>query len=142
MKESLNIFFIILILMISGCGNRINKEGKNSSLQLSDTGKAVLSFSEYEYDFGKVNEGEKVKHEFKFRNTGSGDLVIRSATASCGCTVPGFDAKPIPPGEYGTLDVVFNTKGRYGMQSKTITVKSNANKPVMLLNISAEVITK
>jgi len=37
--------------------------------------------------------------------------------------------------------VVFDTSGRNGMQTKTITVKSNASKPVVLIKITAEVIT-
>ena len=40
------------------------------------------------YDFGKVTDGEKVEYNFKFRNTGKNPLIIASATASCGCTVP------------------------------------------------------
>ena len=41
----------------------------------------------------------------------------------------------------GNLEVVFDTSGRNGMQTKTITVKSNASIPVVLLKITAEVVT-
>ena len=41
----------------------------------------------------------------------------------------------------GNLEVVFDTSGRSGMQTKTITVKSNAQTPVVLLKITAEVVT-
>ena len=106
----------------------------------SDTGTAVLSFNEYEHDFGKVAEGEKVGYIFTFKNTGTADLVITSATTSCGCTVPKYSTKPISPGESGNLEVIFDTSGRNGVQTKSITVKSNAKIPVMILKITADVI--
>ncbi len=43
------------------------------------------------------------------------------------------------PGGEGSLEVVFDTSGRNGMQTKTITVKSNAKPAVVLLKITAEV---
>jgi hypothetical protein len=78
---------------------------------------------------------------FKFLNTGTADLVMTSAITSCGCTVTKYDKRPISPGESGTLEVVFDTSGRSGMQTKTITIKSNAATSVVLLQIKAEVIT-
>ena len=58
-----------------------------------------LIFREYEHNFGKVAEGEKVSYVFTFDNKGTADLVITSATTTCGCTVPKYDTKPIPPGK-------------------------------------------
>jgi hypothetical protein len=107
---------------------------------VSDTGKARIVFREYEHSFGKVTDGEKVSYVFKFNNIGTADLVISSALTTCGCTVPEYDKKPIPPGGTGNMEVVFDTSGKVGMQTKTITVKSNAEKPVVLLKITAEVI--
>jgi hypothetical protein len=105
-----------------------------------DTGTVKIVFREYEHDFGKVIEGEKVGWVFKFENRGTSNLIIASATTSCGCTVPEYDAKPIEPGGTGNLEVVFDTSGRNGKQTKTITVKSNAKTPVVLLKITAEVV--
>ena len=47
----------------------------------------VFQFSEEAHDFGTIVQGEKTSFAFKFKNTGKLDLVIRSATGSCGCTV-------------------------------------------------------
>jgi len=139
-KGTISIILALSLLASAGCGNR-NYKGENASvLQSADTGKAVISFSEVEHNFGQVKEGEKIGCIFTFINTGNANLVINSATTTCGCTVPKYDRKPIAPGKNGSLEVVFNTEGRNGIQSKTITVKSNAIPPVIILKITAEVI--
>jgi hypothetical protein len=128
---------VMITLLFSQCGNDGRKN--SSGIAASDTGIAKIVFREYEHDFGKVAEGEKVGYVFKFDNMGTADLVIASATTSCGCTVPEYDSKPVAPGGNGSLEVVFDTSGRNGMQTKTITVKSNARPAVVLLKITAEV---
>jgi hypothetical protein len=140
MKRNILIFSVLLILIVTACRGKSGKTEMNSHAP-SDTGKAVLTFVQNEHDFGKVREGEKVGCIFTFLNTGTADLVITSAITSCGCTVPKYDAKPISPGEAGNLEVIFDTSGRFGIQTKTVTVKSNASVPVILLMIKAEVIT-
>jgi hypothetical protein len=140
MKIISRIIFLSLVVMsmlLSQCGTKGRQEA--TGLVSGDTGTARIVFGEYEHDFGKVPEGEKVSYFFRFENQGTANLVIRSATTSCGCTVPDYDTKPIPPGSKGNLEVVFDTSGRNGKQTKTITVKSNANTPVVLLKITAEV---
>ena len=107
----------------------------------ADTGTAKLVFREYEHNFGNVTSGEKVAYIFTFENRGNTNLIIKDVTTSCGCTVPKYETKPVPPGKDGNIEVVFNTSGFNGMQTKTIKVKSNASVPVVILKISAEVVT-
>lgn len=85
-----------------------------------------LTFEVKEYDFGSVEEGKLVKYAFKFKNTGKSDLIITDAKAGCSCTVPTIPLEPIPPGESGQIDVVFNSEGKgNSSQSKTIRVFAN-----------------
>ncbi|MCX6334377.1 MAG: DUF1573 domain-containing protein [Bacteroidia bacterium] len=140
MRKKLSIYVIILILSAAGCTGRNGKGNGSVNTQPGDTGKPVITFTEIEHDFGMVNEGEKVGCIFSFKNTGTANLIINSATTSCGCTVPKYDRKPISPDSGGTIEVVFDTSGRNGKQTKTITVQSNAATPVLLLQIKAEVI--
>jgi hypothetical protein len=137
--RKLFVIFSVFVGLVAGCGNASNTSAIPSGLQKQDTGKAVLVFREYEHSFGKVSEGEKIGYVFKFENKGTSDLIISAAITTCGCTVPKYDRKPIPPGKEGKLEVVFDTSGRNGMQTKTITVRSNASIPVVVLKITAEV---
>jgi hypothetical protein len=125
--------------MIQGCGSGSGNINGQAKADRDKQGKGVIVFKEYEHDFGKVTAGEKVAYTFIFDNEGSEDIILNSVTTSCGCTVPEFDKKPVAPGEEGSLEVVFDTSGRQGKQTKTITVKSNATKQVVLLRITAEV---
>jgi hypothetical protein len=140
MRKIIIIALVLIAIVASYCGNSTSRNAGNSGLQPTDTGVVKLIFKEYEHNFGKVAEGEKIGYIFRFENKGTKNLVIASATTSCGCTVPKYDTKPIPPGGDGNLEVVFDTSGRNGIQTKTITVMSNASVPVVLLRISAEVV--
>ncbi len=141
MKKILIILLVLISILGAHCGNSAKKDTLKSVSQADSTGTAELIFKEYEHNFGKVNEGEKLAYVFTFENKGNGNLVIANATTSCGCTVPKFDREPIPPGYEGNLEVVFNTSGYNGMQTKTISVRSNASIPVVVLKITAEVVT-
>ncbi|MFD2513897.1 DUF1573 domain-containing protein [Pontibacter locisalis] len=85
----------------------------------------VISFAETTYDFGTVKQGEVVEHTFEFTNTGKSPLIIESASASCGCTVPESPKEPIAPGETGKIKVQFDSKGKVGQQSPVVTVRAN-----------------
>ncbi len=99
----------------------------------------TLSFGETTFDFGQVDEGEKVSHEYKFTNTGSEPLVISNAKGSCGCTVPQWPKTPIAPGAEGTILVEFNSKGKPGKQTKRVTVTANTNPAQSFLTITGQV---
>lgn len=129
------IFFtaaIALSVLMSAC-NSDKKVSSGGSDSVSSADGAidpkdapVIKFAKNNYDFGKISEGEKVTHEFKFTNEGKSPLIISNATASCGCTVPEFPHAPIPVGGEGIIKVVFDSKGKAGMQHKVVTVTSNA----------------
>lgn len=89
--------------------------------------KTTIKFAETEYDFGKVKDGEKVTHVYKFTNTGKEPLIINSAKGSCGCTVPEWPKDPVAPGGSGEIKVEFNSKGKTGQQSKTVTIMANTD---------------
>jgi hypothetical protein len=94
------------------------------------------------FDFGTINEGEKVTHQFVFKNTGKSDLLISNASASCGCTVPTWPKEPIKPGAEAMLDVTFNSEGKPGHVEKTVTVTANTRPVETIVLIKGEVTPK
>lgn len=98
-----------------------------------------ITFEKTEHEFGRLADGEKVEYSFKFTNTGNADLLISNCYGSCGCTVPEWPDKPVPPGEDGVIKVSFDSKGRPGMNNKTVTVLANTSPRSTVIRISAEV---
>lgn len=101
---------------------------------------AAITFETYNFDFGKIKEGDKVSHVFKFTNTGANDLIITDARGSCGCTVPQWPKEPVKPGASGEIKVEFDSKGKTGLQNKTVSVTANTNPSTSTINITSEVI--
>jgi hypothetical protein len=96
-----------------------------SSNNTSKDNYPVFKFETEIHDFGTIMQGEKISYAFKFTNIGKGDLVIRAAQGSCGCTVPEFPKEPVKPGGEGVINVTFNSEGKEGQQEKTVTIISN-----------------
>lgn len=118
-----------------------NIPGTNVNAPAAPTGPttAIEYEKEGRFDFGTVDEGEIVKHVFKFKNVGSEPLVISNCKGSCGCTVPTWPKEPIPPGANGEINVEFNSRGKVGSQSKRVTVTANTNPTETFLEIRGEV---
>ncbi len=107
----------------------------------TETAVAQIVFDSLSHDFGQIREGEQVGWYFKFHNAGESDLIITNVSATCGCTVPGYDTKPVPPGAEGNIKVIFDSKGRSGKQQKTITVETNANVQMTKLRLEADIVS-
>jgi Protein of unknown function (DUF1573) len=100
-----------------------------------------ITFETIEVNGGQVIEGENWVYDFRFTNTGKSPLVIESAKASCGCTATTPPVGQIMPGQSSAITASFNSAGRVGLQSKTITVTSNdIENPILTLKFNVEVI--
>jgi len=103
--------------------------------------KAVIKFDVKEHDFGKILEKDgKVTYVFNFSNKGNAPLVVNKVQASCGCTTPTWTKEPVEAGKKGSIAVTYNTSGRPGLFTKTITVYSNDSLQQVVLIIKGEVI--
>ena len=140
-KNALTLFLLVFASMILiSCGSKSNNMDKSSDSNVSSTdsnAKPVLSFEKDFHDFGKLNSGELVSYSFKFKNTGKSVLVIANVGTSCGCTVTDYPRKPINPGEASTIDVKFDTTGKHGRQSKSITIFANTEPAETTIRIQA-----
>ena len=99
-----------------------------------------IVFAEPFFDFGRVQSGKVLDHDFIFTNLGDQTLEITDVQSSCGCTaVTNWDRR-IESGKPGTLHVLFNTGGMAGSVAKNLWVVSNdTNQPSVVLGIGATV---
>ena len=101
---------------------------------------AEIKFDKVTQNLGTFSEKDGAqKTTFTFTNVGQAPLVINQVVASCGCTVPTYDKKPIAPGQKGTIQVSYNGKGKFpGTFKKSITVRSNAKTEVVRLYVEGD----
>jgi len=105
-----------------------------------------IRFEEETFDWGKVTDGDRVTHVFKFKNTGSEPLIISNAKGSCECVAAEWPKDAIGPGKSGEIKVVFNSDGKgkeYGNEISRpvrffyfITITSNSDPADTYLKIN------
>lgn len=121
------------VLTVSGYLNKIWTAEELANLP-------QIEFEKTEFSGDKLLAGEKVTFTYKFKNTGKQDLIIESVKASCGCTASAPKDKVIKPGQSSEIVATFDSAGRSGTQTKTVTVTSNdPDTPNVVLKFSVEV---
>jgi len=95
--------------------------------------RAKIKFEKEVIDFGEIEEGAIIDHQFHFTNVGSAELEILSAKGSCGCSQPSFPFIAIEPGGLGFIGVNYNSVGKLGEQSVNIKVRTNESKKEYIL---------
>jgi hypothetical protein len=141
---------IAIIALLCSCGETTENETidtnviKNSitasDVEADESEMPFFEFVEEVKEFGEITQGEVVSMTFRFRNVGQKDLIISSATGSCGCTVPEWPKEPIKPGAEGKIDVTFDSNGKQGMQNKTITLVANTIPNTKVIAIKGSVL--
>ena len=88
---------------------------------------AEIKFDKTTQDLGTFSESNPIqKTTFTFTNVGKAPLVINQVVASCGCTVPRYDKRPIAPGQKGSIEITYNGQGKFpGHFKKSITICTN-----------------
>jgi hypothetical protein len=132
----------LLYILVAGClaigacksrgAEQTAKPGELSTLQWIDSVK----------DMGKINEGQVIDIAYRFKNTGTKPLVIKSVNVSCGCTVAEKPEAPIAPGQEGEIKASFNSTGKAGTNTKSIYVYANTAPEAHELKFMVEVTKK
>jgi hypothetical protein len=143
--------FIILVAAISlvACKTNdkkttatvITKEERDKALKDSANFTTVQWLDSTYKDMGKIKEGQQVEVAFRFKNTGSKNLVIDDVSASCGCTVPEKPDRAFAPGEEGVIKARFDSKGKHGENRKEVFVIANTKPEIsQVLTFRVEII--
>jgi hypothetical protein len=135
------LIIIVSIFFFSCVSHRRDKVADDAEVLMEQELKDSTSVQVLQttYTFDTTAEGQKVEHNFSFKNTGNKPLIVIKATASCGCTIADKPEQPILPGDTGLIKVIFNTTGKKGHNHKTITVESNAYPSFPQLILTGEV---
>ena len=97
----------------------------------------MVQLKETAYDFGKIQQGRPVTHNFELVNIGKEPLMLENVQASCGCTTPEWSKDAIQPGATSVIKVGYNAAAE-GQFTKTITITYN-NHQFKTINITGNV---
>ena len=100
----------------------------------------IAKFNEETHDFGKLKQNVPVTYNFVIKNISDKPIVVESATASCGCTVPEKPTDPIMPGQTASLKVQYNAAA-VSPFTKDVYVKFVGVDQPKNLKITGEVLT-
>ncbi len=101
--------------------------------------KTEMDVDAKKFDFGKINEGDVVRHTYMVKNIGENPLVISNIQVSCGCTAPFYPKEPILPGKIGEVTLEFNSAGKAGLVDKNALIIANANNAPFSIGFLADV---
>jgi hypothetical protein len=103
----------------------LTSEIKTAVAKIDGAGPKIFS-PEPIYDFGTLDNTEKVIHSFTIKNEGTEALEIAQVKTSCGCTIADPPKnKKLAPGEQTEITATLTLTGKTGSQSKAITVMTN-----------------
>lgn len=139
------LFYLLIISpVLGGCLNNTDKNNIDNNQVVESSAPInpippidTANFTTIEWidsakHLGTIKQGELMKLEYRFKNTGSKPLVITSVRPACGCTVADYPKQPLSPGQEGVIKAEFDSKGKEGFQSKSITVDANTKQSFTL----------
>jgi hypothetical protein len=91
-------------------------------------------------EMGKIPQGIPAPATFTVTNIGKTDLIIESASPTCGCTIGDYTKTPIAPGKTGTITATYNAGG-VGAFEKHMNVKFAGAEDTKSITIKGEVLS-
>ena len=110
------------------------------AVQAQSCADSIAKFSEETHDFGKVKQNVPAVVYFEIKNISNKPIVVESATASCGCTVPEKPNAPIESGKTAKMKVQYSAAAP-GVFTKDVYVKLSGCDQNKTLHIKGEVLT-
>ncbi|RYY62363.1 MAG: DUF1573 domain-containing protein [Chitinophagaceae bacterium] len=143
------ILFVCLAAGLFACGTNDKKVSNADGMTAEEKSKAVIDTANFttiqwldstNSMLGNIKEGQVVEVTYRFRNSGTKNLIFASVSASCGCTVPEKPEKPYAPGEEGVIKAKFDSKGRpHGEAQKMVYVQANTNPSMTTLSFKVNI---
>jgi hypothetical protein len=78
-----------------------------------------------EYDFGVMDMGGQLSHDFKFTNVGRLPLTLSKGPTSCKCTVSEIEKAELQPGESTAVTLRWNARGAISDYHQTATINTS-----------------
>jgi hypothetical protein len=143
--KSIGVPLLFLAFVEFGCNIKTsNNNGAPSSKDIDGKflSAGVPVFERTDHNFGNIVPGEEVGARFSFKNEGGSPLTIERVTTGCGCTVAEYSKNPVSPNESGFVEVIFDSRGKFGAQFQEVQVYFQGLERPSCLSIVAQVFKK
>jgi hypothetical protein len=98
------------------------------------------NWMETTFDYGKIKQGEKVRHSFTFTNEGKRDLHIHKTKSGCECLKTTAKTDTIAAGAAGVVTLEFNSSNKQGPDSRKMYVYlDDPARPEVVLELKGEI---
>jgi hypothetical protein len=141
MKKVLFIFIAVLISGTSVFAQAANQSTTQTVSQKENPDAPIIFLEETLFDYGTIEQNGDGNHNFIYKNIGKEPLIFSKVRSSCGCTIPEWSREPLLSQQQDTIKVKYDTR-RLGRFSKTVSIFSNAKKPMVVVRIQGEVVAK
>lgn len=110
--------------------------------QLASKGTPILEVvGGQDFDFGSMKQGESRSHEFVFRNSGDGSLILGLGGSTCKCTIGELHKSVLEPGEETKVTLTWTAKTLSPEFGQSATITSNdPTKGEVKLTVSGKII--
>lgn len=102
-----------------------------------DEAQPIIGFQSARHDFGEVEKGEVLTHDFYFLNNGTADLIIEEVSSRTSGITVAWSKKPVPPNEVGFVRIGLDTAVVTEADMIRIYLRSNAANGDSILYVNA-----
>jgi hypothetical protein len=130
MKVKELIYGLLVLLLMISCERKkpkLESVTEATIAMLDSTKHTTMAWKDTVIQFGTVREGDTVRMEFAFTNTGKQLLFITEVKPSCGCTIADYPSEAVLPGRTAAIKAMFATDWHPGLHRKMIFVRANTS---------------
>ena len=98
-----------------------------------------LVLSQYQYEFGKVKQGDLCSGQVKIYNREVYNINISKVTGDCGCTAVYIDNRTIASGDSTNLHFTLDKKKKKGRIENFVIIEANTDSVVHYIKLTADV---
>jgi hypothetical protein len=115
-------------------------EGNKYETSTKNIAPPTLKLDRYEFHFGKVESGEKIRQQFNLFNAGGNNLIITALESKCNCITFSLTQGVIAPDQSAILELTLNADKVQKLEETFIVRSNDPNVPAQEIKLTAEVV--
>jgi hypothetical protein len=117
-------FLLLFCVVVAGCSRKQETPAPAASASAAVVGPQLVADA-LEHDFGEVDAGAVLEHEFVLRNQGSEPVQVTRVVTSCECLKANAETAEVPGGGEFRLKLTLDTKGLQRVPVKVVTLHTS-----------------